>query len=206
MNRLIAACVFVLFVVTTPACIVTSVVEAESYDSHATNNYTYFKPQAREADVLDADCRWPCYRLGAAAVGFFPPKQSKNVKATGPLLPIFPAPGEGTSYAQEQFFIGLQVRPGQNSFLILEPSEYLVTVPGRAEALAPVVVEDCHGNPVPHTRLTAFGSARCFILYYGINRAEAQQFTLAPANIEADEIVYMFPDIEWTPGTYSWAE
>jgi hypothetical protein len=184
----------------------TSVVEAESYDSHATDHYTQFSPQARKAEIFDADCRWPCYELGGTVVGFFPSKQSKNVKATGPIFPVFPVPGKGTSFADELFFIGLQVRPGLNGFLILEPSNYLVTVPGRTEALTPNIVEDCYGNPVAHTRLTVLGSAQCFLLFYGIERGEVQQFTLAPASIEADEILYMFPDIEWTPGSYSWVE
>jgi len=206
MNKVIAAYLLVLFAATVPACIVTSVIEAESYDSHTTDHYTHFSPQARKAEILDPDCRWPCYELGGTAVGFFPPKQSQDVKAAGPIFPIFPAPGKGTSYAEELFFIGLQVRPGRNGFLILEPSDYLVTVPGRAEPLTPIVVEDCYGNPVAKTGLTVLGSARCFALYYGIERGEVQQFTLAPASIEADEILYMFPDVEWTPGTYSWAE
>ncbi|MEJ2129763.1 MAG: hypothetical protein P8X81_13100 [Woeseiaceae bacterium] len=191
---------------TLPACIVTSVVEAESYDSHITDHYTHFTPDGRKATPLDAECRWPCYKLGGTAVGFFPPKQSVDVKAAGPIFPIFPAPGEGTSYAEWQFFVGLQVRPGKNGFLILDPSQYLVTIPGREETLAPIAVEDCSGNTVSMTGLTVFGSARCFVLYYDLERGDAREFTLAPASIEADEILYMFPDVVWTPGTYSWAE
>jgi len=195
-----------LILVSLHGCIVTRVIEAESFDSIATERYSNVLPLARKADVLDEDCRWPCYRMGETKIGYFPPRQSENVKAAGPVVPVFPAPGEGKSFADTPFFVGLQLRPGLRSVMILEPEKYLVRLAGNDEPLVPVEVRDCTGGNVDTARVAVFGSARCLLLIYDITRGEVQEFVLVPANVEVDEVLYTFPDIEWTRGTYSWAE
>ena len=189
------------------ACVVTEVIEADSFDSVATGHYSHYSAAARKAQILDEDCRWPCYRMGdGASIGYFPPRLSARVKAAGPIFPVIPMPGEGTSYGEESFFIGLQVRPGLRSLLILEPAEYRLQLKGHPEPLAPVKAMSCQGNEVSMSGLAVFGSPRCFILVFDVARGEVQDFVLQPAIVEVDEISYMFPDVEWTRGTYSWAE
>jgi hypothetical protein len=188
------------------ACLVTTVTETESFDSAVTDNYSHLTGQTQKAQVLDPECRWPCYRLGESKVSFFPSKRSDNVKAAGPIVPIFPAPGEGTSYGDSLFFVGIHVHPGSSSFLILQPTEYRISVEGVDETLVPVTVEDCYGYPVDKSDLHVYGVKRCYVLYFGITRDEVEHFTLIPANIEADQIQYAFPDVDWVPGTYTWVE
>lgn len=187
-------------------CIVTTVTEAESYDAIATAHYSQQPEQALSAEVLDPNCRWPCYRLGESKISFFPPKRSANVKAVGPIVPILPAPGKGTDYGDSLFFVGIHVHPGPSSFVILDPTKYLVTIQDSAGSLAPIIVEDCYGNPASKTELRVYGTNHCYVLFYGISRGEVERFTLMPASIEADDILYMFPDVDWGPDSYVWVE
>jgi hypothetical protein len=189
-----------------PGCIVTTVTEAESYDSIVTQNYSWHSEEAQPAQALDPECRWPCYSIGESEISFFPSKRSANVKAAGPIIPILPAPGKGTDYGDLLFFVGVHVHPGRNSFLTLDPSKYLISVDGHDDSLAPVAVKDCYGNPANLSNLQVYGSNQCFIFHYGISRENVLRFTLMPANVEADQITFMFPDINWIPGSYTWVE
>jgi len=54
--------------------------------------------------------------------------------------------------------------------------------------------------------LQVYGSYHCFLFFYGITRGKVERFTLMPASIEADEILYMFSDISWEPGSFTVVE
>ena len=128
------------------------------------------------------------------------------MKAVGPIIPVFPALGKGKDFSDSLLFVGIHVHPGPSSFLILDPTQYLVSVDGSEKLLAPVTVEDCRGNSVGKAELHVYGSYHCYLFSYGITRGEVERFTLMPASIEADEILYMFSDINWEPGSFTFVE
>ena len=200
------ACLVVVIATVLSACIVTTVTEVASFDSIETGKYSHWSAQAEKAEVLDPDCRWLCYRLGENKIAFSPPSRGANVKAAGPIIPVFPAPGKGKDFSDSLLFVGIHVHPGPTSFLILDPEQYLVSVDGAEKPLAPVAVEDCRGNPVQEVELQVYGSYHCYLFFYGITRGEVERFTLMPASIEADEILYMFSDINWEPSSFIWVE
>jgi hypothetical protein len=67
-------------------------------------------------------------------------------------------------------------------------------------------MRDCEFNEVELSELRIFGSGQCRLLYYDITIGEVHRFTLSPATIEADEILYAFPDINYRPETYGYVE
>jgi len=202
MRTVVAICLYAAVSVAPSGCFVSTVTETESFSSITTDNYSHDSAQANKA-ISYSSGRTNYFNTGGSTIGFFPPALSANLKAIGPIVPVIPAPGKGTSYADELFFVGVTVRPGPTSLVILEPSQYLVSVHGRGEPIAPVTVSQCNGDTASNTRLAVFGSARCFRLYFGISRGDVQRFRLIPANAVVDDVLYVFPDIDWVPTSYT---
>jgi hypothetical protein len=189
-----------------PGCFVTIVGEYESYAGVVTRNYAAAPEGAARAYEISPESDAKAFAFGGSRIHFQPSTRSDNVQAAGPLIPIFPAPGKGSDYGENQFAIWFHVIPGAASFLIFDPAEYLVSVEGSDKSLAPVEMRDCEFNAVDLSELRIFGSRQCRLLYYDITIGEVHRFTLSPATIEADEILYAFPDIYYRPETYGYVE
>ena len=105
-------------------CFVTIVGEYESYAGVATENYSASAEGALPAYEKNPNLPVKAFVFGASQIYFQPPWRSDNVQAAGPLIPIFPAPGKGTDFGENPFFIWLEVTPGSSSFVIFDPAEY----------------------------------------------------------------------------------
>ena len=204
MRRVIKGCLLTVMAAALFGCIVTIVGEYESYAGTATENYSATPEGALPAYEKYPNSPTKAFVFGASQIVFRPPWRSDNVQAVGPLIPIFPAPGEGSDFGENPFFILFEVTPGPKSFLIFNPAEFLITVEGSDKPLAPVQMKDCESNEIELSQLRLYGSRQCRWLYYDTTIGEVTRFTFTPATIEADEVLYFFPDIEYRPDTYGY--
>jgi len=179
------------------ACIVSAVIETETFESQDTSNYSHNLTGAATANA----CGTRCFMAGKSTVTFAPPLAASNVKAAGPILPIVPAPGKGTSYGDQQFRLGMYIYPGKTSVSTAQPLDNRILVEGRPEPLAPIKVEDCDEEPLEETSLSIFGHTQCLVLYFDITIGEIETFTLVPAPVVTDGVTYVLPDVEWKRST-----
>ena len=69
-----------------------------------------------------------------------------------------------------------------------------------------IEMKDCDSNEVDLSESRIYGSRQCRWLFYDITIGEVSRFTLKPATIESDEILYIFPDIDYRPDTYGYVQ
>ena len=147
------------------------------------------------------------FGLGENTVSFFSPRWSGETKSVGVILPLIPVPSETSIYPTTIFYLGVRLSPGPKSFVIVDPEEYRIVFKGGTDAVAPNDwwvrgSRGCNWSKEP-SEVRAYGMGCSIFLYYGqITTAMITEFRLVPAVVDADEVLYGFPDIEYEQGTY----
>jgi hypothetical protein len=184
--------------------LIAAVGETHSHKADSTTSYSRSPQDAVAVDPLADGCGEACYQIGESQIMFFPGSLGSNLIAIGPFLPIIPIPGSGSDNGDEDFVLFVFVELGTNSLVMLSLGDILVRPDGGEDNIEPELISRCDDNDPGLDDVQVYGESQCFKLLYPATRRELERFYLVPPVVEADRVVYTFPDLEWSPETYRW--
>ena len=207
MERSVKALACAMIIGVLAGCAVGVLVEYGTFIGTPTANYSRTPDEARQASDRNPRSKLRRFPLGESNVDFSTQVFSRNMLAIGPVLPVIPTPGEGETFDENPFHVDVHVSPGRKSFLILNPEESLILFEDSVSPVAPTSwtpMSDRMGCTVSEQppEIRAYGAGCTVMLFYdGKTAANVNRFTLMPAPIDGDEVLYVFPDIDYERGS-----
>jgi len=177
-------------------------IEYGSYIGEPTAAYeaTSDPAQRAEAEKWTGSKFW-YFPLGESRAHYTMPTYSKNMLSAGPVLPVIPVPGKG-EYKGGPFVVSLHIKPGRKSFVVFDPYENLIIFEGSREPVAPSYWSGCK-TAEEDPRARAYGWGCTVKLYFdGKTTMIVDRFVLLPGSIDADEVIYVLPKIQYERGKY----
>jgi hypothetical protein len=175
------------------------IAEIEHYTFVTTDHFSHRSQNAKVALALP-NSTFKSFVFKDTTMRIEPAQRLYNIQYISP----FPAPGKGTDYSDNTFFMTFDFDSAPWEVLTFEPAQFVISVEGGAGSMAPERMEDCEGNEMELSKLRLDDASTCLRLYYPMKIRDVARFTLICPIINASGTLYMFPDIDYQPGTYTY--